>query len=460
MNQLSYLLQHAPPGTDKVLHAFALAECLTDHVARPLYETVPVPGLAFGDFVSALRYSDIYEPRNSEWNIAESARQELNAKSALSADETKKVHALLLKAAAVGDKTKAGWETPHYLFTDAGLAYHKAAVGEIEPALQHYSNCSRGNYRGNQWLGAKFAEKQEQEGIIPPGSIETLFLRAMVLFKTGGRRKAMPMLRTVASSEKRQREVAIALHITANEDTHRHRYKEAEAAYLRSIEIGKVINHHHHVAQTEHSLANMYARQHRYEQAELRYLRSIEMLGALRDPFGVAQTEHSLANMYARQRRYEQAELLYLRSIEMLGALRDPFGVAQTEHSLANMYARQKRYKEAEAAYIRSIKMDDELGNRFGVAQTEHSLANMYARQQRYDEAKAAYLRSIEIGRNLGKDRHLAQVYRSYALLLQDVDPDEALWFLEESLRLNKKFRNRRGIQIVQKSIGKLKRKN
>ena len=128
MSQLSHLLQHAPPGTDKVLHAFALAECLTDHVARPLYETVAVPGLSFDDFVSAIRYSDIYEPRNSEWNIIESARQELTEKAALTPDEAKHVHALLLQAAKAGDKAKAGWETPHYLFTDAGLAYHKAAV--------------------------------------------------------------------------------------------------------------------------------------------------------------------------------------------------------------------------------------------------------------------------------------------------------------------------------------------
>ncbi|WP_152417450.1 hypothetical protein, partial [Sandarakinorhabdus sp. AAP62] len=260
LSQLSQLLQQAPPGTEKVLHAFALAECLTDHVAQSLYKGVALPGLSFDDFLEALRYSDIYEPRNSEWNIAESARRELTAKPALSKDEVRQVHALLLEAGKTGNKARAGWETPHYLFTDAGLAYHKAATGQIESALEHYSNCSRGDYRGNQWLGAKFAEKQERDGVIPQGSIETMFLRAMVLFRTGRREQAMPLLRKVAQSEKRQREVAIALHITANDDARQQRYKEAKAAYLRSI----------------------------------------EMLGALGDQFGLAQTEHSLANMYAR----------------------------------------------------------------------------------------------------------------------------------------------------------------
>ncbi|WP_026090954.1 tetratricopeptide repeat protein, partial [Sandarakinorhabdus sp. AAP62] len=78
------------------------------------------------------------------------------------------------------------------------------------------------------------------------------------------------------------------------------------------------------------------------------------------------------------------------------------------------------------------------------------------ARQQRYKEAEAAYLRSIEIGKALRDDGILAQVYRNYALLLQKTDVDEAMRYLEESLRLNKRQNDRRGIEIVQRSVEKL----
>ena len=408
----------APPGTGKVLHAFALAECLTDHVARPLYEAVAVPGLGFEDFVSALRYSDIYEPRNSEWNIAESARSELDGLALLSKEESKRIHALLLDAARVGDIGKAGWETPHYLFTDAGLAYHEAGIGDVEAALVHYSNCARGEYRGKQWLGAKFAERQERARIIPEGAIETLFLRAMVWFRTGRRSQAMPMLRRVAKSDKIQREIAISLHITANDDARKQRYDEAEAAYVRSMEIGKAINHDHHVA----------------------------------------QTEHSLANMYARQQRYDEAEAAYVRSIEIDRELNNQFGVAKTEHSLANMYARQQRYDEAEAAYARSIEIGKTINHDHHVVQTEHSLANMYARQQRYDEAEAIYLRSTKSLRTIGDRGGIAQVLHSHAQMLRQLDPERAMKLLQESLSLDKAIGNRRGIEIVQRTITNLER--
>lgn len=420
MSQIALLLDGAPPGADRALHAFSLAECLTDHVARPIYESVAVKGLTFDDFVSALKYSNIYEPRNSEWNIASTAKQELNERAPLSLEERHSIHKMLLAAAVKGDPSKAGQETPHYLFSDAGLAYHKAALGQVESALEHYSRCSLGEFRGTQWLAARFAGQQEREGVIPEGSVETRFLRAMVLFKTGLRREAIQLFREVAASPAKKREVAIALHITANEDARKRQFDAAEAAYLRSIEIGEDLNLKFHVLQAEHSLANLYARTKRPEPAEAAYMRSIGIGEEMKQAHAVAMVRHSLANFYVGQRRFEDAEDEYEESRDGLRITRDLFGLAQVEHSLANMYAQLGRNREASDSYLESIK----------------------------------------IGESIDRRLHLAQVYRSYGLFLAKRDPAEAERLLSKSLQLNRRLRNRQGIAIVTRSLKKLRERS
>ncbi|HET9640543.1 MAG TPA: tetratricopeptide repeat protein [Allosphingosinicella sp.] len=393
---------------------------MTDHVAARIYEIVPLEGMGFAEFRGAIGYSNIIEPRNSEWNVVSAVRTELSARSSLASETVKAVHAALLSAASEGDPKKAGWETPHYLFTDAGLAFHSAALGKTEEALRYYSKSAIGGYDGNQWLAANFAVRQEAAGLIPSDAIETLFLRAMVWFRTGRRQAALPLLRRVANSERSQHEVAISLHIVANDDARRRLYKEAEAAYKRSIEIGRKTNHAYHVA----------------------------------------QAEHSLANMYAKQERFNEAEAAYKRSIAMRGELNDLFGLAQTEHSLANMYAKQERFNEAEAAYKRSIEIGRKIGHAHHVAQTEHSLASMYAKQERYEEAETLFEHSLGILRVLDDKNGIAQTLRSRGLAIGLRDPARAMRYFTESLRLNEAIRNPLGIRIVRQTIARFRRQS
>ena len=458
MSELRNLLESAPPGTDKVLQAFALAEALTDQVAKRIYALVSLDGVTFSQFREAIGYSNIIEARNSEWNVADDARHEIITLSPLSIEEEKAVHSVLLSASYAGDRAKAGWETPHYLFTHAGLAFHNAALGKIDEALQHYSDSAIGGYNGDQWLAANFVQRQQSSGLIPKDAIEALFLQAMVLFRTGNHRAALPLLRKIADSDQRKREVAIALHIVANDDARHQRPKRAEAAYTRSIGLLGELNDLFGLAQTEHSLANMYAKQRRFDEAETAYKSSIKLRGVVNDLFGLAQTEHSLANMYAKQRRFDEAETAYKSSIELRGVVNDLFGLAQTEHSLANMYAKQRRFDEAETAYKSSIEVGQKIDHAHHVAQTQHSLANMYARQQRFDEAEVLYEDSIDILQKLGDKNGVAQTLRSRGLAIGLRNPKLALHYFAESLQLNESIRNNTGIRIVSETISRFRR--
>jgi tetratricopeptide (TPR) repeat protein len=456
MSLLQEFIQAAPPGTEEALAALACAESLTDGVAIAIYERVPVPGLDAEDFISAFKYSGLTEPRNSEWNLAPALRRELVVSPTLDTGARQTVHQLLLELGRDdSNRARAGSQVPAYLFTPAGLAYHFAGSGDLDHAMALYSEASKGGFTGAQWLGAKLAEEQEQNGVIPRGRVETTFLRAWVLLREGHRREAMPMFRRVAETDLSAREVAISLHIVGNENDRGQR-KGAEHELRRSIEIGEEIGNQFHVAQALHSLANLLVRQDRLDEAKKAYKRSIEIGEEIGNQFGVAQTLHSLANLLVRQDRFDEAEKTYERSIEILERLDNQFGVAQTLHSLANLLVRQDRFDEAEKAYERSIEIDGQLGNQFGVAQTLHSLANLLVRQDRFDEAEKTYERSIKIGERLRNDNHLAQVLRSYALAIEPRSRDRALSLLQRSLEINRRRGNQRFVRLVERTINEV----
>lgn len=501
MSSVHQILEFAPPGTEAVLQAFAQAESLTDLVAEKIYRLVPLEGIPFAQFMRALRFSNVVQPRNSEWNIRPDARARLRTAACLNDGQRRAVHRLLLDEGK-SDKGRPGLDIPHYLLTDAGIAYHQAALGETARALHHYAEAAMsGRFSGAQWLAAELAAEQERENILPSGAIETLFLRAMVLFRTGRRKEALPLLHRIAASDEVRREVGIALHLVGD-DQARRRDPGAERSYKRSIAINEALHNWRTLSHVLHSAANLYAREHRYDEAEAAYRRSIELRGhrEVNDWRGLAQTETSLGNMYARQGRFPEAEEAFARGIDIDIALHNRFGVAKAENSLANLYVREKRYADAEAAFERSIKIGvainerghvaltehslanlyadlgrydqandllvksnktlKELGDEYGVAVTDLSLANLYARQGRFDEAEEIYLRRIEIGEKLPYKDHLARVLLSYGKMIETRSPRTALDLFQRSLEIDLAAGNRRGVRIVHDSLNNLYRRN
>src|SRR5436305_2021082 len=356
-------LETAPGGTGRVLQALAEAESLTDDVARQIYEIEPIEGVSADLFVRALHYANFTVPRNSEWHFVPEVRRELQGLAIAKPELLQSVNTALIHHGDEGDPALAGSVIPGYLFTDAGKAYHKAALGITDEALMLYAKASAGPLTGAQWLASKLADEQEARGALPADSIETIFLRAMVLFREGRRQEAEPLLRRVAQTDETRIEVAIALNILGNL-VGRRNSREAEAFFRRSVEIGEKLGNQHHVAQTLNSLANLLARERRrHDEAEALYRRSVEIGERLGNRHDVAQTLHRLANLLARERRrHDEAEELYRRSIEILQGLKDQHGVAQTLHGLANLLGRvQDRRDEAEKLLRESLQIGEDL---------------------------------------------------------------------------------------------------
>ena len=448
--------------------------------------------------MSALHYSDFIAPRNSEWHFTPTVRDEILSFGAADTQTLEKVHHALLNIGQTGDQRLARSVIPGYLFTKGGQAYHLAALGEVEPAMQLYSSAASGELNGAQWL-AELSAEQEAKQIIPSGRIETTFLRAMVLNREGNRKEAEPLFAQISSSDEVRHEVAISCHILAGMIARRsakdaeHLFRksirikrevhdleglahslhslanligfrasgEAEELYQESIEIGREIGKSHHVAQALHSFAKMIGRdRNRSVEAEKLYRESIE----IGDDHTVAQALHSFANMIGRDRnRSVEAEKLYRESVEILRDIGDAYGVAQTLHSLANMLGRNReRSAEAEDLYRESIQIDRNLGNSNGVAQALHSLGILLQRdRQRIDEAEDLLVESLEI---LEKDNDLrgqAQVLRTLSFVAETHgDYPKAESLLERALDLNQRGRDRNGVRIVRQSLDQLRKRH
>jgi tetratricopeptide (TPR) repeat protein len=456
---LGAFLDSAPTGADQVLQILALAESLTDAVATRLYELSPLENLPADAFVDALHYANFVQPRNSEWHLQPEVRETLLARRSVADDLLIAAHTQLLDIARHGDRAKARTTLPGYLFTDAGQAYHLAALGCIDEALPLYSRAAQSPLSGAQWLAGKLATEQVTAGVISADRVEILFLRAMILFREGKKREAKPFFEKIVCSDAVRIEVAIAAHLLAN--MIHNEPERAEGLYRKSIAIREELGDVHGIAKTRHSLGRFLWRRHgREAEAEELYRLSLAVLVELEDPHGVGQTSHSLANLLARKQDHSaETEELYCKSISLGEQLGDRRGLGQRLHSLANFLSRDAgKGVEAESLYRQSLAIDEDLGNQHGVAQTLHGLANLLARDAgRLNEAEKLLRKSIAIGEQRGNWSHLAQTLLSLALMVEKRSPDEAERLLERSLELDRREGNQWGERLVLRTLAEVR---
>ncbi|MEE8273443.1 MAG: hypothetical protein V3R88_02045, partial [Alphaproteobacteria bacterium] len=77
--------------------------------------------------------------------------------------------------------------------------------------------------------------------------------------------------------------------------------------------------------------------------------------------------------------------------------------------------------------------------------------------RDRHAEAEELLRNSLRIGEDLKNLRHQAQVLRSLSFVVEHRSPREAEQLLEQSLDLNQRARDRRGENLVRKSLQQLR---
>ncbi len=203
------------------------------------------------------------------------------------------------------------------------------------------------------------------------------------------------------------------------------RMKEAETAYLRTLEILKRLAMNNPVAfkpklaDTYNNLGYLYSSTQRIEEAEDAYLQALEILKRLatNNPvtckLNLANLYNNLGGLYLKTQRKKEAEEFFLQALEILKRLVanypatfDP-RLADTYNNLGVLYSEIQRKKEAEAAYLQALELFKRLvpnnpeAFEPDLALIYNNLGVLYFETQRKKEAEVAYLQALEIRKRL-----------------------------------------------------------
>jgi tetratricopeptide (TPR) repeat protein len=222
-------------------------------------------------------------------------------------------------------------------------------------------------------------------------------------------------------------DLATCLHWIADLYYLQGRYGEAEAPYLRSLQIRQqqLGEDHPDTATSLNNLAELYRAMGRYGEAEPLYERTLaifeQQLG--KDHPDTASSLNNLALLYDSMGRYVEAEPLYERALaifeQQLG--KDHPDTASSLNNLALLYQAMGCYVEAEPLYERALAIfEQQLGKDHpDTASSLNNLALLYQAMGRYAEAEPLYVRALAIFEQQLESEHPAsgRVLSNLALL-------------------------------------------
>ena len=191
------------------------------------------------------------------------------------------------------------------------------------------------------------------------------------------------------------------------------RYREAEAAFKRAIEIHKANDEQTHpdYANLQNSLAELYRRQGRYAEAEVLFQRALSTFERI-GPAGLdaGLVLNNLALNYQDQGRLDDAKSLLERSLQIAERTRGPEHpeIATRLNNVANIYAAQGGHTTARQFHSRSLAIRlAAFGSEHPlVAQSYANVANELTKLKAYSDAEAFYWKAVSITRKAYGDNH------------------------------------------------------
>lgn len=214
-------LDGAPLRLRRFMQTLSAAESLTDDVARRLLAVQGISEASADTFLELLHCADYIVPRNSEWHFTADVRTALRQSVREDKVPLEDVHTLLLEIGRTGNRAAAGDLIPAYLFTRAGMAYHRGELGFSEEALQEYARVANVSDNGELWLAGSLSQEQQRMGTLAADAIEPTFLRALSAYRDHDKDRAYPNLLSVAESGKPNELVAWAMQLAGEIDMQR-----------------------------------------------------------------------------------------------------------------------------------------------------------------------------------------------------------------------------------------------
>jgi len=260
---------------------------------------------------------------------------------------------------------------------------------------------------------------------------------------------ALPILEAArdaaVSAGRHDREVAMLLNNLGSVCYELGRYREAESAYERSLNVRRdlVELNTRDAVRTLDNLGVVYLKLDLSTKAEETFERAAGLeqeLGA--EPLELAKIWANLGLVYQTQRRWREAEAMFRKTLDSREHALGPAhpDVAVALNNLGALLQQRHRWEEAQPLIERAVHIwETELGpDHPKVAAGLDNLGVLYTGLGRMQDAEKCFQRAIQIASvSLPSDHpNLAAYMTSYALLLRKLDRKDEAVHLEKSAKL------------------------
>jgi tetratricopeptide (TPR) repeat protein len=185
-------------------------------------------------------------------------------------------------------------------------------------------------------------------------------------------------------------------------------YNEAEALYLKCLEIETELDDRAGIATSWGILGGIASDRGDYDKAKSLYLQALEIHTELGDRAGIASSWGLLGDIARKRGDYDKAESLYLQSLDIKIELGDRASVAISWGLLGDVARKLGDYGKAESLYLQALEVHTELGDRADVATAWGVLGDISRELGDYDKAESLYLRCLNIETELGDRASIA----------------------------------------------------
>ncbi|MDR3635843.1 MAG: tetratricopeptide repeat protein [Isosphaeraceae bacterium] len=224
-------------------------------------------------------------------------------------------------------------------------------------------------------------------------------------------------------------------------------FAEAEASFLRALEINESLGRREGIAIQYGNLGLIYAVRGDLAGAESMYRKSLEIDESLGHREGMAADYGNLGLIYRARGDLAGAESMYRKALEIYESLGRREGMANQYGNLGLIYRARGDLVGAESMHRKALEIDESLGRREGMANQYGNLGLIYAARGDLAGAESMHRKALEIDESLGRREGTAADYGNLGLVYRargDLAVAESMF--RKSLEIEESLGHREGM--------------
>lgn len=234
--------------------------------------------------------------------------------------------------------------------------------------------------------------------------------------------------------------------------------RKAREKYRQSLNLYERLEDPEGIASVTNSLASLMVEGGKVPEAERLFIQARK----LAEDHGLRELtlkiECNLGNLYLMQGAWGKAVTSYEKA---LAANPDTPTRARIHHNLGLVYAWRENYDRAVKNLETSVELSTEVNDLYQKGLSYLGLAEVLCHRGDFSRATALATTAFQIFSELGDRLSVAEVYKVFGIINRERDrPDVALSYFENSIRINKDYKNPLNLGETLQELAELHRKS